>query len=131
MKSEELELSVEGTPDMILECVRSYIDKLNSHGNKYGFRRTSGAPDFAKWDKTQFATCAISHSDEGQIGIIKLQLLPRDKTSFKLLTPVDWNSSFGYFLGHLFIEFQRLGFVALGRKKGPLGFRLPHMDKAV
>ena len=130
MTSEELELSVEGTSDMILECVRSYVDKLNSPGCSYGFRRTSGAPDFAKWDKTYFATCAIRHGDEGQIDIIKLQLLPRDKTSFKFLAPRDWNSSFGYFLSQLLIEFQRLGFVDLERKKGPLGFRLPHADKA-
>ena len=130
MTSEELELSVEGTPDMILECVRSYVDKLNFHGCSYGLRRTSGAPDFTKWDKTYFATCAICHGDEGQIGVIKLQLLPRDKTSFRFLAPRDRNSSFGYFLSQLLIEFQRLGFVDLERQKEPLGFRLPHTDEA-
>jgi len=128
--SEELELTVEGTPDMILECVRSIADKLNSQGCAYGFRKTSGTPDFTKWDKTYFATCAISLGNEEQIGTIKLQLLPKDKTSFKFPAPGDWNSSFGYFLSQLFIEFQRLGFVDLERKKGPLGFRLPHTDKA-
>jgi hypothetical protein len=108
--TKELELILDGTPDMILEYIRSTVERLNSQGYTYGFRRTSGAPDFAKWDKTYFASCAISKGDEGQIGTIKLQLLPKEKTSFKSLEPKDRTSPFGYFLNQLFIEFRQSGF---------------------
>jgi len=107
----ELELRVQGTPDMILECIRSTAEKLNSKGHTYSFRRTSGAPDYARWDKTYFASCAISQGDEGQIGTIKLQLLPDDKTLLKTLRPDEWNSSYTIFLNSLFTEFQQLGYL--------------------
>lgn len=107
----ELELRVQGTPDMILECIRSTAEKLNSKGHTYSFRRTSGAPDYARWDKTYFASCAISQGDEGQIGTIKLQLLPDDKTLLKTLRPDEWNSSYTIFLNSLFTEFQRLEYL--------------------
>ena len=113
----ELELVLEGNPDMILECIRSTTEKLTSQGHTYSFRRTSGRPDYAKWDKTYFAICAISQGDEGQIGTIKLQLLPKEKTSFKYLEPKNWTSSFGYFLNSLFAEFKKLGFVDLAKEK--------------
>ena len=115
--TKELELFLEGSPDMILECIRSTTENLNSQGYTYSFRRTSGAPDYAKWDKTYFASCAISQGDEGQIGTIKLQLLPKEQTSVKYVEPRNWDSSFGHFLNCLFAEFHRLGFVDLEEDK--------------
>lgn len=108
--TKELELILEGTPDMILECVRNTVEKLNSQGHTYDFRRTSGAPDYARWDKTYFASCAISQGEEGRIGTIKLELLPKEKTLFKFLEPEDWTSSFGQFLKRLSEELKSLGF---------------------
>jgi len=128
--SKELELILEGTPDMILECTRSTVEKLNSQGYTYGFHRTSGAPDYARWDKTYFASCAISQS-ERQIGIIKLELLPNERTLFKIPEPEDWDSSFGEFISHLLAEFKRLGFLYFEEEKPPMGFRLPHKEKNV
>lgn len=107
----KLELIVQGTPDMILECIRSTTEKLNSQGYTYSFRRTSGAPDYARWDKTYFASCAISQGDEGRIGTIGLQLIPDDKTSFKVPQPEDWNPSFKNFLNSLLAEFEKLEFL--------------------
>ena len=129
--TKELELPLEGTPDMILECIRSTIEKLNSQGYTYSLRRTSGAPDYARWDKTYFASCAISQGDEGQIGTIKLQLLPNERTLFKIPEPKDWDSSFGEFIKHLLAEFKRLGFLYFKEEKPPIGFPLPHREKNV
>ena len=125
----ELELVLEGTPDMILECVRNTTERLNSQGYTYGFRRISGAPDYAKWDKTYFVSCAISQGDEGQIGAINLQLLPKDQTLLSTPEPKDWESSFGLFLSYLLGELKRLGFVHFEEEKPPLGFRPPHKEK--
>ncbi len=127
----ELELVLEGTPDMILECIRSTSERLNSQGYTYSFRRTSDTPDYAKWDKTYFASCAISQGNEGQIGTIKLQLLPKDQTLLSVPEPKDWKSPFGFFLTYLLGEFKRLGFVHFEEEKPPLGFRPPHKEKDV
>jgi len=102
---------------MILECIRSTTENLNSQGYTYSFRRTSDAPDYAKWDKTYFASCAISQGDEGQIGTIKLQLLPQERTLLKYPEPKDFDSSFGRFLNRLFAEFKRLGYVDFKEEK--------------
>ncbi len=117
VKSKESEIILHGTPDMILKCIQDIAERPNSQGYNYSFRRTSGAPDYAKWDKTYFASCAISQDGEGQIGTIKLQLLPKEKTSVKYSEPEKWDSSFGYFLNSLFAEFQKLEFVDLEKEK--------------
>ena len=122
--AKELELILEGTPDMIIECVRSTIEKLNYEGQSYSFRRTSGAPDYARWDKTYFASCAISES-ERQIGVIKLQFLPEDKTLLKYHEPEDWHSSFGKFLNRLLSEFKELRFLDLKEEKPTAASELP------
>ncbi len=123
--NKELELILQGTPDMIMECIRSTVEELNSQGQRYGFRKTSGAPNYAKWDKTYFATCAISQGNQGQIGTIKLQLIAKEKTAFKYPEPKSWASSFGHFLNCLFAEFHRLGFVDLEKEKPAAVTELP------
>jgi len=128
----ELELTLEGTPDMILECVRSTIEKLNSQGYTYDFRRTSGRPDYTTWDKTYFAHCTIVENQEGietQIGTIKLRLLPNERTLFIIPDTEDLDSPFGKFIGHLLGEFKRLGFVYFEEEKPPMGFRPHHEEK--
>ena len=121
----ELELTLTGTPDTILECIRSTIEKLNSQGYTYSFHRTSGAPDYSRWDKTQFASCAISQGNEGQIGIIKLQFLSNEKTLLKSQEPEDWHSSFGYFLNSLLAELQVPGFADSKRQKPAVKAGIP------
>ena len=126
----DLELILEGTPEMIIECIREFVKKLNSEGYAYKcVPRIGDAPDYAKWDKTYSASCAISQGDEGQIGTIKLQLLPKERTLFKIPEPEDWNSSFGDFVSHLLAEFKLLGFAYFEEEKPPLGFRPPHEGK--
>ena len=140
MVTEQIELVLRGTPDIVLECMRSVVEELNSHGETYAIRRTSGTPDYAKWDKTYFATCGIflnrknfftGEKSETQIGTIRLQLLPEERTLIRFLRPQNWDSPFGHFLKSLLIEFQRLGFVDFEKEKPPIGFRLPHKEKDV
>jgi len=128
----ELELILEGTPDMIIECIMDFVKKLNSEGYAYKCTPKIGdAPDYAKWDKTYSASCAFSLGDEGQIGTIKLQLLPKERTLFKIPEPEDWDSPFGEFISHLLAEFKRLEFVFFEEEKPPLGFKPPHKEKDV
>ena len=133
--SKELEPILEGTPDMIIECVMTSVKKLNSQGYAYkSTPRIGGAPDYAKWDKTYSTRCIIAETREGiekQIGSIGLQLLPNDYTLFKIPEPEDWDSPFGQFISFLFGEFKRLGFVYFEEEKPPLGFRLPHKEKNI
>lgn len=87
-----------GTPEMLLELVRSIVDELNDEGSAilYEFARTTGTPAFAKWDKTIFAGCVVrsrmrsfehlgpSFVNEWQFEIrIHFRLLPGDRSSEK------------------------------------------------
>jgi hypothetical protein len=127
----ELELILEGTPDMIIECIMNFVKKLNSQGYTYkSIPRIGDAPDYARQDKTHSASCAIFES-ERQIGIIRLQLLPKEKTLLNVSEPEDWESSFGLFLSYLLGEFKRLGFAYFEEAKPPIGFRLPHKEENV
>jgi len=131
--SKELELILEGTPDMIIECIMDFVKKLNSEGYAYKcIPRIGDAPDYAKWDKTYSARCAIVETHEGiekQIVTIRLQLLPNERTLFKIPEPEDWDSSFGDFISHLLAEFKRLGFVYFEEERPPMGFKPPHKEK--
>lgn len=131
----QLELILEGTPDMIIECVMNFVKKLNSKGYVYKcVPKIGDGPDFAKQDRTYSARCAIFETREGgeeQIGIIRLTLLPKDQTLLSISEPEDWESSFGLFLSYLLGEFKRLGFVYFEEEKPPIGFRLPHREKNV
>ncbi len=138
--AEELKQILRGTPDMVLECVRSVVEELSLHGEMYEIRRTSGTPDYARWDRTYYATCGVflirknvftGQESKPEIGTIRLQLLPEEKTLIRSLIPDNWDSPFGHFLQSLFIEFQRLGFVDFEREKPPMGFRLPHKENDV
>lgn len=125
----ELELILEGTPDMIMECIMNFVKKMNSQGYTYkSIPKIGDTPDYAKWDKTYSARCAIS-LDKEEIGIIGLQLLPKDKTLLNVSEPEDWESSFGLFLSYLLGEFKRLGFVYFEEEKPPIGFKLPYREK--
>ena len=109
--SKKSELILEGTPNMIIVLISNVVKNLNSQGYKYGFRRTSGGPDYTNWDKTYFASYAISEGTEEKIGTISLQLIPNDRTLLKTPHPKDWDSSFKYFLDALFAEFEPLGYI--------------------
>lgn len=113
----ELELTLAGTPDMLLAPMSNVVKNLNSQGYKYGFRRTSGKPDYTNWDKTYFASYAISQGTEGQIGTISFQLIPNDRTLLKSTQPENWNPSFQYFMNYLLTEFQRLDFADFKKEK--------------
>jgi hypothetical protein len=131
--AKELELILEGTPDMIIECITNFVRKLNSQGYSYkSIPRIGDSPDYTKWDKTYSARCAIFETHEGgeeQIGTIRLTLLPKEQTLLSVPEPEDWKSSFGVFLSYLVGEFKRLGFVHFEEEKPPMGFRLPHKEK--
>jgi hypothetical protein len=128
----ELELILEGTPDMIIESIMNFVKKLNSQGYAYkSIPRIGDAPDYSRRDKTHSAYCTIVEAREGvekQIGIMRLQLLPKEKTLLVVPEPKDWKSSFGVFLSYLVGEFKRLGFVHFEEEKPPIGFRLPHKE---
>ena len=74
--------------------------------------------------------------DSDCIGILTLQLLPNDKTLFRIPPFKHWNSFidrtfyqkmdesfYNQFLTCLFTEFQKLGFVDFKEDKPPLGFK--------
>jgi hypothetical protein len=107
----ELELILEGTPDMLLASINNVVKNLNSQEYKYSFQRTSGRPDYTNWDKTYFASYAVSQGTEGKVGTISFQLVPNERTLLKTSRPQEWNSSFKYFLDALFAEFEQLGYV--------------------
>lgn len=110
---DEFEVTLKGNVDMTIESMTHFTKKLNSQGHLYkSSPRIGGHPDYAKPDRTCFATCTITETTEGtekQIGTIKLQLLPNERTLLKTSHPKDWDSSFKYFLEVLFMEFERLG----------------------
>ena len=135
------EVIVQGTLDMVLELMASLAKELSEestskvHGEKYGIRRTSGAPDYAHWDKTYRASCIVyvtfeevASSPTVDVGKVSLLLLPNDRTLFKV-EPSEWNPRFTNFINRLFAEFQQLGFVDFREERPPLGFRLPHQVK--
>ena len=124
----EFELIVKGTPDMLLTLIMNVTKELNSKGYAYSFDRTSGRPDYTNWDKTYFASYAISQGTEGQIGNTSFQLIPNDRTLLKSTQPENWNSSFQQFMDYLLAEFQRLGFTDL--KKEKLAVMLESLPKA-
>jgi len=111
----EFELALHGTVDMTIEFMMHFTKKLNSQGHSYkSSPRIGGHLDYAKPDRTCFATCNITETTEGtekQIGTIELQLLPNERTLLKTSHPKDWVSSFKYFLDALFAEFERLGYI--------------------
>lgn len=111
---ERPEIILEGTPEMVFECVREVTDRLNSLGYHYGVRRTSGTPDYAKWDRTYHLALTVFEAREGgeqRIGVMRLQLLPDERTMFRTAEADQRESSFEVFLAYLFGEFQRLGFM--------------------
>ncbi len=113
----EFELIVQGTPDMLLTLVTNVTKELNSQGYEFSFNRTSGKPDYTNWDKTYFASYAISMGTEGQVGIINFQLIANDRTLLKSTQPESWSPSFQRFMRHLLAEFQRLGFTDFKKEK--------------
>jgi len=134
--NKELEVSLNGTPDMVIECITNLVKSLNAKGDTYAIRRTSGAPDYAKWDRTYSAHYSISFNRRDMsgkecnipIGDIKLILIPGERTLLTVKEPQNWEGPLGHFLSHLFSEFERLGFVQFEGKKPPIGFRLPHKE---
>jgi len=133
--TKELELILEGTPDMIIECIMNFVRKLNSQGYAYkSIPRIGGAPDFAEWDRTYSTRCAILETCESgdvQIGTIRLTRLPKEQTLLSVPEPKDLESPFGVFLSYLLGEFKRLGFVHFEEEKPPMGFRPLHKEKDV
>ncbi len=121
----DFELVVRGTPDMLPASINNVIKNLNSQGYKYALHRTSGRPDDTNWDKTYFASYAVSQGTEGRIGTISFQLIPNNGTLLKSPQPDTWNPSFVHFLNHLFAEFQRLGFVDFKKERPALAGQLP------
>ncbi len=111
----EFELALHGTVDMTIESMMHFTKKLNSQGHSYkSSPRIGGHPDYATPDRTGSATCTITETTEGaekQIGTIKLQLLPNERTLLKTSHPKDWNASFKYFLDALFAELEQLGYI--------------------
>ena len=116
--NKELERILEGTPDIIIECIMNFIEKLNSKGYAYKCApRIGGAPDSSKRDSTHSIRCSIFEtnvSGDKQVGTIKLLLLPQERTLFKFPKLTEDDSSFSKFLTHLLSEFDKLGFIYLG-----------------
>ena len=111
----EFEVALQGTVDMAVECIMHFVKKINSQGYTYkNTPRIGGHPDFAKPDRTCSAICTITKITEGSekdIGTIKLQLLPNDKTLLKTSLPHEWSSPFKYFMDALFAEFRHLRYI--------------------
>ncbi len=124
----EFEVALLGTVDMTIECMMHFTKKLNSQGHAYkSSPRIGGHPDYAKPDRTCYATVTISEiteSKEKQVGTIQLHLIPEEKTLFKTSHPEEWDSSFKYFLETLFTEFEESGFMRK-EKKAPAEDLLP------
>jgi hypothetical protein len=140
--SKKLELVLRGTPEMILEVIRSAVEELDSRDlvGAYAFRRASDRPDYATWDRTYFATCAVEAYKriDKQLRVdylsnipnkVELQLLPEERTLLRIPPPEKWSESFEPFLRYLLSKLQQLGFVDFEEEKAPLGFRLRHMEK--
>ena len=129
---EELELTVRGTTDMIIETIMNFVRKLRLKNYLYKcVPRISDTPDYAKWDRTYSAYCdvfTIRSDGDVKIGILRLQLLPDEQTLINFQKPEQWDSSFGLFLTHLVGEFERLRLLEFDKEKPPLGFKLPHQD---
>lgn len=132
--SEVIELILEGTPDMIIECVANLVKKLNSQGDWYkSVPKISGAPDYSKRDRTYSAECdifvthkpVISEDYDVKTGTIRLQLLPSERTLLSFQEPEHWDSPLEHFLNYLLVELKRLGFIHFEEEKPPIGFR-PH-----
>ena len=95
--SERSETVLEGTPEMAFECIRRVAEELNSVGYSYSVRRSSGKPDYASWDRTyslDVSVCETGESGEEQIGVIKLRLLPWERTLFSAPPRSSWSSPF-------------------------------------
>lgn len=130
--TDQLEVILNGSPGMALELMKGLAERLKAQGYCYSVRRTSGEPSWAKWDRPYFISATVfehGDADQKRIGVIKMQLLPEERTLFTLPESSNWHESFRNFLSFLFTEFQRLGFVHFEKDKPPLGFRLPHGEK--
>jgi len=130
--SEVIELILEGAPDMIIECIMNLVKNLHSQGYMYkSVPRIGGAPAYTKWDKTYSARCDVfveRKDGNVQIGTMKLQLLPNERTLLSVQEPKHWDSPLGRFLEHVLGEFKRLGFAYFEEEKPPIGFKLPHKE---
>ncbi len=138
--SEVIELILEGTPDMIIECATNLVKKFNSQGDWYKIVPKIGdAPDYAKRDRTYSADCdvfvtqkpVLREDYDAKIGIIRLQLIPGERTLLSVQKPEHWDSPLGNFLTNLLEELKRLGFIHFEEEKLPIGFRPHHEEKNV
>lgn len=149
------EVVVQGTPDMVLELMTNCAKEVRTpQGLGYGIRRTSGAPDWVRQDKTYRASCVVYIESKitewggvltvGNVGVgkITLLLLPNDRTLFKVEPRSEWSrsslddllvrwvtegSEFMHFLKHLFTEFERLRFADFNKERLPISFKPPPM----
>ncbi len=111
--SERSEIILEGTPEMSFECIRMVAESLNLLGYSYGVRRSIDTPDYAKWDRTYNLSISVFETREDteeQVGVIKLQLLPWERTLFSVPLRNSWSSPFQVFMADLSAEFHKLGF---------------------
>ncbi|MEE9365232.1 MAG: TIR domain-containing protein [Dehalococcoidales bacterium] len=111
----ELELILDGTPDMVIECIMNFVKTLSSKGYLYKCTpRIGDTPDYTKRDKTYSARCdvLVARKDgDVKIGTIKLQLLPKERTLFSIQKLEQRDSPLGRFLDQLLEELKRLGFI--------------------
>jgi len=136
----QIELPLEGTPDMVIECVMNLVRALANEGNLYKcVPKIGDAPNGARWDRTYSARCdvfvtrqSLTRNDEDvKIGTVELRLLPNNRTLLGVQKPQHWDGPLGHFLGYLLREFKRLGFAHFEEEKPPIGFSLPHKEKNV
>ncbi len=124
-----MELILQGTTDMVIECVMNLVKKLNAQGERYkSVPKIGDAPDYAKQDRTYSANCDIFISRKPperedydvKIGTVRLQLLPGERTLLSVQEPEHWDSPLGHFLNYLFGELERLGFIHFEKEKTPM-----------
>jgi len=130
--SEVIELILEGTPDMIIECVTNLVRKLYSQGEWYkSIPKIGDAPDYTKRDRTYSAALEVfviqkpllREDYDAKIGTISLQLLPNERTLLSFQKSENSDSPWGHFIKYLFGELERLGFIHFEEEKPPIGFR--------
>jgi uncharacterized protein (TIGR02391 family) len=115
------EIFLKGNPDAVTACIT-----MAPYEGKYEILRTSGTPDFAKWDKTYYATydVLLIHEDiltgqtnKPKIGKIQLQYIPGEKTRLRYLQPQNPDSPYGHFVREMLAELRKLGFTDIGNEK--------------
>ena len=134
-----IEIVLRGTPEIIVPLIRTVADKSSFRGCKYYLPGEAGIVISTAF--AEFQIQLVTGHPFPTIGIITLQELADKHTTLLTVPPrSQWGASealefdgdgsyFTHFLGRLFAEFQRLGFIDFREEKPPIGFRVPHREQ--